>query len=330
MGPDDRAARARGGTVEPMDPRASNLLVGTLCYLFASIFWGLNIPLTAELLKVFDTFWLTLARYLFAASLLGAMVAASWGPGALRAPIAGPRVAALGLCVGAFLVCFTGGLMLSHPVTAAAVIAGSPVYVAIVSRWMTRAPLAKGFVPATALTVIGAGVATAGRADGGLGFRGGELLRVFALACWTVYSILAQRWFEPAVPQLRRTWLSSVAAIPWLAAFWLAARATGLAGAPNLDPDARSIAYLLATALLSTALSTVAWNIGVSRLGIAVGGLWQNTVPVFAVLISLAFFGVVPTGTQVLGGAVVLAGVAIMQWHSIRATRALPRPAAAR
>jgi len=83
-------------------------------------------------------------------------------------------------------------------------------------------------------------------------------------------------------------------------------------------------------ALLSTALSTVAWNIGVSRLGIAVGGLWQNTVPVFAVLISLAFFGVVPTGTQVLGGAVVLAGVAIMQWHSIRATRALPRPAAAR
>jgi drug/metabolite transporter (DMT)-like permease len=315
-----------------MQNRSSAALVGSLCYLFASVFWGLNIPLTAELLKAFDPFWLTLCRYVVSATLLGTLVAVSIGPRALRAPIAPSRVMVMGLCVSAFLVCFTVGLMLTHPVTAAAVIAGAPVYVAIVSRVMTRAPFAKGFVPATVLTLAGAGIAIAGRAGGGLSLKGGEALIVASMASWTIYSILAQRWFEPSVPQLRRTWLSSVAAIPWLILFWLIARATGVAGPPNLDPDARSIAFLLATAMLSTALSTVAWNIGVSRLGIAVGGLWQNTVPVFAVLISLVFFGVVPTGAQVLGGAVVLCGVAIMQWHSIRAARAAPRavPAAAR
>jgi drug/metabolite transporter (DMT)-like permease len=309
--------------------RSSAALVGSLCYLFASVFWGLNIPLTAELLKGFDPFWLTLCRYVVAASLLGTLVAASLGPRALRSPIGLPRVMVLGLCVSAFLVCFTVGLMLTHPVTAAAVIAGSPVYVAAVSRIMTRAPFAKGFVPATVLTVLGAGIAIAGRSDAGLSLKGGEVLIVGSLASWTIYSILAQRWFEAPVPQLRRTWLSSVAAIPWLLAFWLVARATGVAGEPNLSPDARSIVFLLATAMLSTALSTVAWNIGVSRLGIAVGGLWQNTVPVFAVLISLVFFGVVPTGAQVLGGAVVLCGVAIMQWHSIRAARAAARAGSA-
>jgi drug/metabolite transporter (DMT)-like permease len=76
------------------------------------------------------------------------------------------------------------------------------------------------------------------------------------------------------------------------------------------------------TAVFCTALAVVAWNVGVARLGIAAGGLWQNAVPVFAVLISLLVFGVVPTGAQVLGGAVVMAGVAWMQWHTVRASRA--------
>jgi len=300
---------------------ASGLAVGTACYLFASVFWGLNIPLTAELLKTFDPVWLTLCRYAIAASLLGALVGATLGPGRLRSPIPLARVAILGLFVSGFLVAFTVGLRLTDPVTAAAVIAGSPVYVAVVARLLVRAPLARGFWGATALTILGAGIAIAGRADVGADggrSQGGEALLVASMASWTAYSIYAQRWFTSDVPQLRRTWLSSAAALPWLLAFWLAARAGGLAGAPNLNPDAVSLAYLLITAILSTALSTVAWNIGVARLGIAVGGMWQNTVPVFAVLISLLVFGVVPSGAQVLGGAVVLAGVLWMQWHTVR------------
>jgi drug/metabolite transporter (DMT)-like permease len=303
-----------------METRSSAALVGTLCYLFAAVFWGMNIPLTAALLQVFDPFWLTLCRYVVAAALLGLLVAVSLGPRALRTPVPLARVAVMGLCVGGFLVCFTAGLMLVHPITAAAVIAGSPVYVAVVSRVMVRAPFARGFVGATLLTLVGAGIAIAGRAGlDGLSLQGGEALLVLSICSWSVYSILAQRWFTLDVPQLRRTWLSTVGAIPWLLAFWLAARATGLAGEPNLAPDPRSLTYLLATAMLSTALSTVAWNLGVARLGLAAGGLWQNTVPVFAVLISLVFFGVVPTGHQVLGGAVVLSGVLWMQWHALRA-----------
>ena len=300
---------------------SSQALVGSLCFLFASVFWGLNIPLTAALLTVFDPFWLALVRYVIAASLLGTLVAVSLGPRALRPPIAVWRVGIMGLCVSLFLVSFTVGLMLTHPVTAAAVMAGSPVYVALVSRVMNGTGLARGFVPATLLTISGAAIAISGRAEAGFNFRGGELLLVASLASWTTYSIFAQRWFLSGVPQLRRTWLGAAAAIPWLGVFWVIARVLGVAGPPQLEPDTRSIAYLLITAMLSTAISTVAWNIGVSRLGIAVGGLWQNTVPVFAVLLSFLLLGVVPTGAQMLGGTVVLCGVAIMQWHALRAFR---------
>ncbi len=151
---------------------------------------------------------------------------------------------------------------------------------------------------------------------------GGELLVVLAICSWTAYSILAQRWFPPSTPQLRRTYLTTLWALPWLLLFWAIARAIGLVGAPNLHPAPLPLLQLLVAAVFCTALATVAWNTGVSRLGIQTGGLWQNTIPVFAVLISLLFFGVQPLAEQLVGGAVVLAGVLYMQWQ--RARTAVP------
>jgi drug/metabolite transporter (DMT)-like permease len=69
-------------------------------------------------------------------------------------------------------------------------------------------------------------------------------------------------------------------------------------------------------------LGAVAWNTGVARLGINAGVMWQNTVPVFAVLISLLVFSVIPLPEQIVGGLVVLAGVLYMQWQRMRTSRA--------
>jgi len=299
---------------------------GTLAYLAACLLFGLNLPLSAELLKHFDPFWLSPLRYLVSSLMLAGMLLVSVGPRQLRSPIPLWRVAVLSLCVAAFLVLYNLGLYRSGPLTVAAISAGSPVYVAAVSRLMTGARLERGFWGATVLTLLGAGIAISGRA-GGVGpegvaaafsLRGGEILVVLGICSWTAYSILAQRWFEASTPQLRRTFLTTVGALPWLLLFWAAARAIGLVGPPNLNPTAVQAAQLLVAAVFCTGLATVAWNIGVNRLGIQTGGLWQNTVPVFAVLIALLFFGVQPLAEQLIGGAVVLAGVMYMQWQRVR------------
>lgn len=304
-------------------------LIGSLGYLAATVLWGLNLPLTAALLGHFDPFWLSPLRYGVATLLLGAMLVLSLGPRQLRLPIPLWRVAVMSLCVAGFLVLYNLGLYRTHPMTVAALSAGSPVYVAVVSRLMTGARLERGFWGATLLTLIGAGIAISGRARAGgpaagaaFTLQGGELLVVLAICSWTAYSILAQRWFAPDTPQLRRTYLSTIGAMPWLLLFWGAARAAGLAGPPNLEPGAVPVLQLLVAAVFCTALATVAWNIGVNRLGIQTGGLWQNMVPVFAVLISLLFFGVQPLAEQLVGGAVVLAGVLYMQWQRGRPARA--------
>jgi drug/metabolite transporter (DMT)-like permease len=299
----------------------SPLLAGTLSYLAASVLWGLNIPLTSALLQSFDPFWVSPCRYMIAALVLGALVWTTLGAKALRLPISAARLAIMSLSVASFLLLYNLGLSNTQPITAAAITAGAPVYVAVVSRVMTGSRLEKGFFGATLLTLVGAGIAIFGKAsalDKGFQLQGGEFLLVLAVVSWTVYSILAQRWFTSDTPALRRTYLSSVAAVPWLLLFWMIARVFGFAGEPNLNPSASAWTTLLIASVFCTALATVAWNMGVARLGITTGGMWQNTVPVFAVLISLVFFDVIPLFAQLIGGGVVMVGVLYMQWQKSR------------
>ena len=54
-------------------------LIGTLGYLSACLLFGLNLPLSAQLLRHFDPFWVSPLRYVVAALLLGTMVALATG-----------------------------------------------------------------------------------------------------------------------------------------------------------------------------------------------------------------------------------------------------------
>lgn len=296
---------------------------GTFGYLSASVLWGWNIPLTAVLLLALDPFWIAPLRYVAAGVVLGVWLVATEGWAHLAMPRPAGRILVLSLLVASFLLLFNFGMLFSHPVSVAAIIAGSPVYVAVIARVMVGARLERGFVPACAMTIIGAGIAVAGRAAaGGMAFKGGEFLTLAAIGCWTVYSILAQRWFPAGASQLRRTYLTTIGAIPWLVGFWVVARAMGIAGPAGWGADWATWRDLLLAGGLCTGVATVGWNTGVARLGINQGAMWQNTVPVFAVLISALFFGITPLPAQLAGGGLVLAGVSYMQWRRGQAASA--------
>jgi drug/metabolite transporter (DMT)-like permease len=301
-------------------PATGALLTGTLCYLFSSVVWGANVPLTAVLFRTFDPFFLSPLRVVIATVVLGGIVIAAFGWRALRVPVERNRLLVMSFALASFFFLYNLGLRYTNPITAAAIMAGSPVYAALTLRVFGRAPLEKGFWRAAALTLVGAGIAVYGRAsDTGqsLHLEGGEPLLLIAYAGWTLYSIWAQRWFDPSVAQLRRTFVSTVGTVMWLTLAWAGLLAIGFVDAPTKAPDAEAVTYLLITAVLATALGGVTWNIGVNRIGLAAGSLWQNTVPVFAVLISM-LFGLRPTPEQVLGGALVIGGVLYMQWRKQR------------
>src|SRR5690606_35047779 len=144
------------------------------------------------------------------------------------------RALLIALPMAAFFVAYNLGLQYSNPITAAAVMAGAPVYAALTLRVLTGARLERGFAPAALLTCIGAWIAVQGRpgmAGASFGFGGGELLIVLAFICWNVYTIASQRWIPPETAQLRRTYVASLASLPWLIGAWLLVLGVGIGDA---------------------------------------------------------------------------------------------------
>lgn len=285
--------------------------VGTACYFFSAFFWGLNIPVTARLFDTFDPFYLAAVRVLLATAVLCIVSVLTAGVRTLSVPIGLGRLAAMSLALASFFSLYNLGLKYTHPITAAAIMAATPVYSALTLRLTTGAGLQPGFWVAALLSIVGTGIAILGRPGAtlaGLSLQGGEILIVLSYVSWNLFSIMAQRWFATEVPQLQRTYLAMAGAVFWLSIVWALVYAGGLVPPPNLAPSQRDIAYVLVTAVFSTGLGVAAWNLGVKLSGLAAGSVWQNSVPVFGVLIAIGF-GILPTLPQLLGGAIVLSGI---------------------
>jgi len=62
--------------------------------------------------------------------------------------------------------------------------------------------------------------------------------------------------------------------------------------------------------VVAASLAYLFWNTGITHLGAGRTALFLNLVPVFAMTIE-AGLGHLPSGSQLLGGAVVIAGVGI-------------------
>jgi drug/metabolite transporter (DMT)-like permease len=290
--------------------------VGNACYFFAAFFWGLNIPVTVKLFDSFDPYFLAAVRVLIAALVLCVLCVATNGLKTLSMPIAVGRLALLSLALALFFSLYNLGLKYTNPITAAAIMAATPVYTAMTLRLSTGAALQPGFWVAATLSILGTAIAIMGRPDAALSnlsLQGGEILIVLSYVSWNMFSILAQRWFAADVPQLQRTYLAMAAAVLWMTAVWALVLTAGWISAPTLAPSQRDVIYVLVTAVFSTGLGVAAWNLGVKRIGLAAGAVWQNTVPVFGVLIAIAF-GIMPTIAQLVGGVIVLTGVIYMNW----------------
>ncbi|MGB7298551.1 MAG: DMT family transporter [Burkholderiaceae bacterium] len=298
-----------------VSPSQRSLKIGTISYFGATFFWGMNIPLTAVLLSTWDPYFLALIRVLLATVTFAIVVLISENQGLRVVGISLGRLCLAGGAFACFLLLYNMGLKFSDPITAAAIMAGTPVYAAITLRLVTGSPLEKGFVVAATLTVVGGAIALfAGQEKtASAGVRGGEVFILLSFVFWNLYTIATQRWFEASISQLRRTMSCFAVASVWIALGWVMLRWSGIAPEPNLEPGTTAIALLFITATLATAGGVLLWNIGVAQIGLATGSLWQNMVPIFGVLIA-ALLGFIPSMGQVVGGLVVLSGVLWMQW----------------
>jgi drug/metabolite transporter (DMT)-like permease len=291
------------------------MLAANLGMLLVALSWGTMIPSMTHLLLGWDPYFLGLARYGLAVPPMLVLLRLTEPDLQWYAGFAPWRWWLLGIVgIGFFPPLYTVGLAHCNPVTAAILSSTSPAITAIVGRLGFRLAIPAHMIPGILLTILGCAYATYDPGLGGLPFdlRGGEILIIAASACWSWYSIAAQRWL-PGCTQLRISGVTTTIGSFVLIAIYLIAGALGSAQVPAAVPDNwLDVGLFLWLALVPVMLGNILWLHGVRRLGPVIAALFMNLMPISAALITAAM-GVIPSGQQIIGGIAVLAGIMLAQ-----------------
>ena len=295
-----------------------HLLGAFAAMVFVGASWGANLPVTKVMLRYYDLIPMAALRTAAATASLILLLWLIEGRRALRVDVGLSRFLLLGLMMGSFFAFYALGLQYSNPITVAAVQVASPLIASVTVRLVSGLRFDPGFGVALALTVLGGLILSAGGlfVTGSVTFGGGEIIVLLSNVLWTLYSIKAQAWFNQA-SQLHRAYVASLSAMGWLILCSLALIVLGWARSPFGVTDPWIWTQLITVAILASGLGSYCWNVGASRLGVAVASLWVNLVPFFAVIWSMAY-GFVPNAYQIVGGLVALSGVVYMQWRRLQ------------
>ncbi len=291
------------------------MLAANLGMLLVALSWGTMIPSMTHLLMGWDPFFLAAARYCLPIAPMLLLLRLAEGRSPWFAGMAPWRWWLLGTVgIGMFAPLYTVGIQHSNPVTAAILSASSPVVTAFVGWIAYRLPVPRHMIPGLLLTIVGCAYATYDPNLQGTPFdlRGGELFIIAAQACWSWYSITAQRWLL-GCSQIRITTMTTVTASATLIGVYLLASFFGAAQFPPVVPRTTfDYGLFIWLALVPVMIGNILWHYGVNKLGAVIAALFMNLMPITAILITAAM-GIAPRTQQLIGGALVLAGIMLAQ-----------------
>jgi drug/metabolite transporter (DMT)-like permease len=288
------------------------------------VVWAANFIVVKDAVGNLPPVGFTFLRYTLASVALLAIM--RWSEGAIVTPGRDTiRILILGgLGFGLYQILWTTGLQSIPAGDSALIIASTPVLVAVlavVSGADTLTPLK---FAGAAISFLGVVVVIA--AGVGISFSGsgvGSALTLAAAACWASYTAFAAPVLRRHSPLMLTTWATIGGTVVLAPPGLVQLLAPGAVGP---DQAARAVPLLLAIAysgVLAAALSNVIVFNGVRLLGPTQVITLQSFVPAMAVVLAFIFLHEPIRPAQVLGGAIIVAGVALTR-------RAAYRPIVAR
>ncbi|MBM7505361.1 DMT family transporter [Agromyces aurantiacus] len=274
-------------------------------YLFlalANLFWAGNYVFGEMVTREISPISLTFLRWAFAALPLLALAWVVERPDwrvALREWKLHLLQSLLGLT--GYTLLLYAGLGLTGAVNAAVLSAVNPATIALGAAIFLRERLTRVQVAGLVIAFAGVTVVLTG-GDLGLlvaqGFGAGDLLVIGSVLAWTVYSLIARRLVTPPITA------TSVQAVFAVVTMLPVVAIAGLS-LPSSPAGALGLAYIV---LFPSMAGYALWNIGAARVGPSRAGIFLNLLPVFTVLIALAFGATIEL-PALIGGAVVIVGV---------------------
>ncbi|MFP4622979.1 MAG: DMT family transporter [Gemmatimonadota bacterium] len=277
--------------------------------LVMTVVWAVNFSAIKVGLQSFAPFAFNALRFPLAAGLLTAGVVAA---GRLGLPERRDRLRVIGLgIVGhvAYQVLFIHGMARTRAGNASLLLTGAAVYTAFLSgvlgheRVGPRAWLGVGATVGGIALVVGSGPA-------GFSFGSetviGDLLIMAAAFFWSVYTVGARSMVRKYGSLRVTAWVLSIGAACLLL--------LGLPDLLRLEP-APPVAWaaVVYAGLLGIGLANLLWYRGVRAIGNTRTSVFQNLVPILAILVAWAWLGEVPTVGQVVGAVIIIGGVTVVR-----------------
>jgi drug/metabolite transporter (DMT)-like permease len=274
------------------------------------VVWAFNFIVVKDVITVLPPVGFTFLRYALASVAL--LVLLRLREGEIRLPARPLRLLALGgLGFGIYQMLWTVGLQTIPAGDSALLIAATPVFTAVIAVLIGTDVLDRTRALGVLLSfvgvvlVIGAGI--------GIELTGspiGFLLTLLAALCWATYTAVGAHVLRRVSPLVLTTWATiggTLVLAPVGIGQLLAPGALDDASG-SLLPIVLAIAY---SGLLAAALANVIVFDGVRLLGPTRITTIQALVPAMAVVLAYLVLGEPIRPVQVLGGAVIVVGVAL-------------------
>ena len=284
--------------------------------------WAGNFIVVKGALGTLPPVGFTALRYGLAS--LSLLVLMRWRDGAIRLPHGDIRsIAVLGIIgFGIYQILWVVALQTIPAGDSALLIATTPVMTALLA-------MATGADSPNRVKLVGAivsflGVATVIVAGQGLNLGasvGGDLLTLAAAACWAIYTVRGATILRRQTALMTTTW-AVVAGTMFMAPIGIAQMAT--ADLSAIGPS--MVLTVIYAGTLAAGVPNVVVFHGVKLLGPTRISALQTLVPALAVVLAVIFLGEPIRPAQLIGGVIILAGVALLRrgsWPSrpMRGTR---------
>jgi drug/metabolite transporter (DMT)-like permease len=277
--------------------------------LAVALIWGVNVPVMKAAIAEVHPFTFNALR--LSCSVLVLSVAEGLTRRDERPPTPWGTVVFLALLTSvAYQALFIGGIARTSAGHTGFIVASGPLWTALAGRLMGVERLSARAWGGLALAFVGTVLVVAVGRGGGATLTG-NLLVLGAMLAWAVGTVHSRATLEH-FPAGRLAFLTSLVALP---GHWLIA-APHLGETTRAALDAPLWAAVLYSGGLSTGLAYILWNASVKSLGPARTSAFTNLVPLVALALAWAWLGERPTLDQIVGGALILIGLA--SWRSRR------------
>jgi drug/metabolite transporter (DMT)-like permease len=278
-----------------------------LLVILATVFWGANFALAGPILQEMSPLWLAALRFGLSAALMIAF--ASWR----REPLILPAmqhikayliIAAVG--IGSFNLLFFFALQTTSAGNASLIMATNPLVTIVLAALVLGERPSQRLLLSLPLALVGVLVViTSGDMSKLAHLQNiqGDVLMLGANLAWAGYNVLSRKLMPKQSALTNTTLVMSAGALILLAAAAVSGeQITTLSLYPSID--------LAIMVVGGTVLAYLFWNTGIARFGAGRTALFMNLIPVFAML-TAAVMGNLPNMAQIMGGALVISGVAL-------------------